>query len=108
MPDSHDKAGQEKVDLHGCEKLIFSDWSEEPSFLERVTIPDQQEAAAFLAHELCLGGAEEVSPEPIFMRWESAPPGKPFKTPDGFDYDGGWLECEADHPDAAPFWKDAP
>lgn len=95
------------ADLHGCERMIFSDWSEEPSYLERVSITDQAEARAFMADELCLG-AEDLDPQPIFMRWESPKEGETWKTPDGFEYDGGWSECSEDHPDAVPFWKESP
>lgn len=95
------------MDLHDCEKLVFSDWSEEISYLERVTISDQDEARAYLADELAIP-AEDLDLRPIHMRWGTPEPGETWKTPDGFEYDGGWSECKADHPDAVPFWKEAP
>lgn len=97
----------EQVDLHGCEKLVFSDWGEEASYLERVTITDEAEARAFLADELCVG-EDDLLISAIYMRWATPESGETWTTPEGDEYDGGWSVCEADHPDAVPFWRDAP
>jgi hypothetical protein len=94
-------------DLHDCERLVFSDWSEEVSYFERATITDRDEACDFLADEIAIDAAD-LDPKPIHMRWAVPESGETWETPEGNKYDGGWSECEADHPDAVPFWKDAP
>lgn len=95
------------LDLHNCEKTLLESVNEEITLVERVTIPDRDEAIRWLAEELCVD-AEDLNPQPIFMRWEEAPPGKPFKNIDGYEFDAGWSPCAESHPDAVPFWKDEP
>jgi len=98
---------EETPDLHGYERLPLESYDQEITLVERVTLPDREEAIRWLADELGLD-AEDLNPEPIFMRWEQAPPGEPFKNLDGFEFDDRWVPCEEDHPDAVPFWKEAP
>jgi hypothetical protein len=99
--------GEKTYDLHDCELLVFTDWSEEVSYFERITITDLDEARAFLADEIAID-AGDLDPQPIHMRWATPESGEVWTTPEGDECDGGWSECEADHPDAVPFWKEAP
>ena len=87
-------------DLHGCERQPFpettADGAEptENTYLERATVKDREEAVALLSKEYGMA-PKCFRPELIHMRW----------------VEGGamaWIECKADHPDAVPFWKDAP
>lgn len=88
-------------DLHGCEREPFpettSDGAEptENTYLERVTLPECQEAVTLLANE-CGEEPGCFAPKPIHMRWSESE-----------SIAIAWLECEANHPDAVPFWKDA-
>jgi hypothetical protein len=108
MPPSSNPQGGEQIELHGIEKQPFEDWAnDEITYLERVTIPTHEMAADVLVQEFAVG-LDEVNPVPIHMRWvtrEAEP--ELFAGMDLFE-DAGWLICEANHPDAVPFWKDAP
>lgn len=87
-------------DLHRCERAPFPETTPdgaeptENTYLERATVKDREEAVALLVDEYDMA-SKCFRPKPIHMRW----------------VEGGamaWVECPADHPDAVPFWKDAP
>lgn len=88
-------------DLHGCEREPFpettADGAEptEATYLERVTLPEREQAVARLMEESGFTAEAHRGLRPIHMRW----------------VEGGamaWVECPAAHPAAVPFWKDDP
>jgi hypothetical protein len=90
----------EKKDLHGHEKLAFPNFSEDGTYLEGVTL-NREQATAFLREQ----GFDTAKLRRVFMRYSSDVDEVQHAGGEG---DEAWLECEADHPDALPFWKDAP
>lgn len=91
-------------DLHGIEKQPFPNFGEDWSYLERVTVKTPEAARTILAAESGMN-PDEHDPQPIFMRYEKS---DEVRERSHFEFDEGWLECEADHSAAVPFWKDAP
>lgn len=91
-----------KPDLHGIEKQPFPNFGEDWSYLERVTVKTAAAARTILAAESGMN-PDEHDPHPIFMRWT-----RDEQIAEISEFDEGWLECEANHPAAVPFWKDAP
>lgn len=92
------------VDLHGIERQPFPNFGEDWSYLERVTVTTAAEARKVLAQESGMN-PDEHDPQPIHMRWEQS---EHVRERSRCEFDEGWLECDADHPDAVPFWKDMP
>lgn len=92
------------IDLHGIEGQPFPGFDEETTYLERVTIPELGKAIQRIAGEWGLG-YDEINPEPIFMRYVVG--AEALDWSDG-EFPECWLECEPDHPDASPFWRDSP
>jgi hypothetical protein len=92
-------------DLHGIEKQPFPNFGEDWSYLERETVKTVDAARTILAAESGTN-LDEHDPRPIFMRHVSDEEIDARLYHEG--YEEGWLECEADHPAAVPFWKDAP
>ncbi len=90
------------IDLHGHEGLIFPNCDEDYHYLERLTVPSRNSARMQFADEFNVPYVE-IRVFQIHMR---------YVTRDELDtkFDGlgetGWWECEADHPDAVPFWKE--
>jgi hypothetical protein len=92
-------------DLHGIEKQPFPSFGEDWSYLERVTVKTVDAARTILAAESGMN-PDEHDPVPIYMRWVSKEETNERLLREGFE--DGWVECELAHPDAVPFWKDAP
>jgi hypothetical protein len=91
-------SSEKRHDLHGCEREPFPGFDEETTYLERVTITTAAKAKGAIADEY-LVDPSEIHLSRIYMRWVT----------DGDDLIGPcWFECSSDHPDAVPFWKDAP
>ena len=88
-------------DLHGCAGEPFpettADGAEptEATYLERVTLPEREQAVARLVEESGFSAEAHRGLRPIYMRWTE---GEAM----------AWIECAADHPEAVPFWKDDP
>ena len=86
-------------DLHGCAGEPFpettADGAEptEATYLERVTLPEREQAVARLVEESGFSAEAHRGLRPIYMRWTE---GEAM----------AWIECAADHPEAVPFWKD--
>lgn len=96
-----------QVELHGVEGLPFEDWAnDEIAYLERVTVPTRDRAIDILCREFSLR-RDEADPQPIHMRWVIRETEPDLFVDMEFE-DSGWLLCDADHPHAVPFWKDAP
>lgn len=98
---------EKTYDLHGVKAHPFPGFDEEAIYLERVTLTTAASAREAIAAE-CLMDPEEIHPSRIYMRWATM--GSPdsdgqISSPSEFPC---WLECRSDHPDAVPFWKDAP
>lgn len=93
---------EEKFDLHGVKGQPFPSFDEYWSYLERVTIINRAEAQKALATESGMN-AEEHDPQPIHMRHAEG-----GELTEHSEFGEGWFECEPDHPNAVPFWKDAP
>lgn len=98
-----------RYDLHGCAGEVFSGFNEEVTYLERVTCGDRAEARRCMENQLGDPASDyRMNPQPIHMRYvvHGDPELAERRTlvPDV----PCWLECESDHPDAVPFWKDAP
>lgn len=92
------------LDLHGIKGQPFPNFTEDATYLERVTIPRRTTATLCMAVDLGVN-AEELELQPIHMRWveeidrDNEPELDNCEAP-------CWVECEADHPDAVPFWRD--
>lgn len=88
------------------ERTVTPGFDEEIGYLERVNVTLREEAVKLFTEQwgVC---PEEVDPEPIHMRLVAD--GNDSELEDNPVPDVPcWLECPADHPDAVPFWKDAP
>lgn len=97
--------GDVPPDLHGMEGLPFPEFGDDDiRYLERVTLPDREQAITALAEHHCTARAEH-DPQPIFMQWVE---GEEALKRSGGEADSVWLECGARNPDAVPFWKDDP
>jgi len=92
------------IDLHGTDGQPFPSFGEDWSYLERMTMTTRGMAQRTLARESGMN-PEEHDPQPVYMRFDD---GEQISERTHGEYDEGWFECEADHPDAVPFWKDAP
>jgi len=91
-------------DLHDSERLVFSDWNEEVWYMERVTLPDREQAQSVIQEELTID--EDYAVEETYMTWAVKPDSEdPWISPDGDEYREAWLECGPDAPGAVPFWK---
>jgi len=85
---------------------VTEGFDDEVCYLERVTVKARVEAVKLFMEAGHLA-ADEVDPQAIHMRWVedgNDPEIEANPVPDI----PCWLECAADHPDAVPFWKDAP
>lgn len=100
-----DKQVEQKVDLRGIKGQPFLDFSENHNYLERVTLPDEDEAARRLADYMSVEPGD-VSIKPIFMRWATAEDTDPDGQVEDIAEFPCWLECPATHPAAVPFWKE--
>jgi hypothetical protein len=90
-------------DLHGAPPgEVTEGFDDQVGYLERVTVTEIAEAHRLFC-EAWRVEPEDVEPTPIHMRWVTEDP-DPIAVPDL----PCWLECEADHPDAVPFWTVAP
>jgi len=85
------------------------DFSENHTYLERVTVPTREEAVEILMRESGMN-ADEFNPQPIFMRYVEGAEAEELMKEDGpaaaAEWPEFWLECEEGHPDAVPWWKD--
>jgi hypothetical protein len=92
-----------KYDLHGVPVgEVTEGFDDEVGYLERVTITSQPLAEEKFC-EAWRVDPEEIDVQPIHMRHVTEDP-DPIVVPDI----PCWLECEADHPDAVPFWAVKP
>lgn len=96
------------IDLHGHTALPFPNFSEDATYLERVTIPDHDEAVKVLQDYGCDWG-REPNLQRIWMR-RGGP--ETDEQRDSLAHslgpaDVAWWECDEDHPGAVPFWKDS-
>jgi|GEM_PF-5980670 len=107
MPPSSNPQGGKQVDLHGIEKQPFPNFGEDWSYLERVTVKTVEAARTILAAESGMN-PQEHDPVPIYMRYAVHGDAEVMNRETVVPELPCWLECEADHPDAVPFWKDAP
>jgi hypothetical protein len=96
-----------KTDHRFEPRTVTPGFNDEIVYLERVSVTDRDEAAKLIREYSGFGSDEEVDPKPIHMRWV-ADGNDPELDEYPVDDVPCWLECEADHPDAVPFWKDAP
>jgi hypothetical protein len=82
--------------------MVTEGFDDEVGYLEGVTVTDQAEAVRLFCEDRSVT-ADEIEVKPIHMRWVTEDP-DPVAVPDL----PCWLECEADHPDAKPFWSVRP
>ena len=97
------------VDLHGHKGLIFPSFGEDGSYLERVSFVTREAALGEFATEGY--DTEPLNLEPIFMRYVDGDEAKQLMADEQYPWIEGpsfWWECSNEHPDAVPFWKDAP
>ena len=92
-----------KFDLHKTPLgEVTEGFDDEVGYLERVTITDRAEAEQIFS-DAWMVELEEIEVCPIHMRYVTEDP-DPAVVPDL----PCWLECEADNPDAVPFWTVTP
>lgn len=91
------------VELHGIERQPFPNFREDGTYLEAVTVTEHEEAVDLLRDVLgcAWGGTPQLAR--VHMRYAA---GDEVLEVSGGEYEDGWIECEADHPDALPFWFD--
>lgn len=95
-----------ELELHGHEGLPFPNFVEDASYLERVTLPTREEAGDRLRAEGL--DTEDENLVELFMRYGPAETEEQALELSGWADEGSpaWWECEENHPDAVPFWKD--
>lgn len=103
------EVSSEKTEPKYAVRTVTPGFDDDVAYLERVHVTDRAEAAKLIKEYSGFGPDEEVDPQPIHMRWitewdEETEGQSVLLVPEI----PCWLECPADHPDAVPFWKDAP
>lgn len=91
-----------QANLWGIERQVFLGFDSEVSYLERVNYPDEEKALKEFAREMGVD-PEDLRLRKIHMRYATGE--EALEASYGVSEEA-WLECEADHPDAVPFWKD--
>jgi hypothetical protein len=93
-------------DLHGIAREPFPDFSESCTYLERVTVPEHDDAVDLL-RRVGFEWPGEPELERIWMRHGAPDPERNAGwEEEAEDHPDAWWECDEDHPEAVPFWKD--